>query len=147
MKALIQRVKSGKVSVAGKTIGEIGKGYVILLGVKDGDSEKEVFQLSQKVVTLRIMSDEAGKMNKSILDVGGEILIISQFTLYADTSGGRRPSFIAAAKPEVAHTLYVQFIDELKRLGVRNVQTGSFGAYMNVSIENDGPVTILVESN
>ncbi|MBI4991445.1 D-tyrosyl-tRNA(Tyr) deacylase [Candidatus Gottesmanbacteria bacterium] len=146
MKALLQRVLTGKVSISGKVIGEIGKGYVILLGVKTGDSEKEADLMASKIVNLRIMSDENDKMNKSILDVAGEILVVSQFTLYADTTGGRRPSFIKAAKPDVADHLYQYFVDKLKKLGVKNVQTGEFGAYMSVEIVNDGPVTIMLDS-
>lgn len=147
MKALVQRVSLGKVTIEGRTVGEIGKGYVILLGVKDGDSEKEADFLAEKIVNLRIMSDEEGKMNKSILDVKGEILVVSQFTLYADTSGGRRPSFIGAAKPDIAKHIYQYFVDKLKKLGVKNVQTGEFGAYMSVEIVNDGPVTIMLDSD
>lgn len=146
MKALIQRVSHGKVTIENKTVGEIGKGYVILFGVKEGDTEKEVLFLAEKIITLRIMSDENGKMNKSILDISGEILVVSQFTLYADTSGGRRPSFLSAAKPDIAQNLYLQFVDELKKRGAANVRTGQFGAYMTVDIQNDGPVTILLET-
>lgn len=146
MKALIQRVTSGKVSINNKSVGEIGKGYVILLGVKEGDSEKEADLLAGKIVNLRVMSDENDKMNKSILDVSGEILVVSQFTLYADTNSGRRPSFLTAAKPDVAERLYSYFISQLKILGVKNVQTGQFGAYMYVELVNDGPVTIMLDT-
>lgn len=146
MRLLIQRVTSGKVTIENKVIGHIGKGYVIFFGAKDGDTPKDVTTLAQRVSTLRIMSDEEDKMNRSILDVEGEILVVSQFTLYADTSGGRRPSFIHAAKPDVAEKLYGQFIEELKQCGVKNVQTGKFGGYMNVEIQNDGPVTILLDT-
>ena len=147
MRALLQRVSSGKVSLpAGrqgintKVVGEIGKGYVILLGVKEGDL------LAEKVVNLRVMSDKENKMNLAIKDVEGEILVVSQFTLYADLSAGRRPSFVHAAKPEVAKKLYEYFIAKLKSLGIKNVQTGEFGAYMEVVIVNDGPVTIMMDS-
>lgn len=146
MKTVIQRVKQAKVSIDGKTVGEIGRGYAILLGVKEGDTEKEATSLAEKIVNLRIISDEVGKMNRSILDAGGEILAISQFTLYADLSGGRRPSFTQAARPEVSKPLYEFFVSELKRLGVRKVATGEFGADMLVEIENDGPVTIIIDS-
>ncbi|OGG14530.1 D-tyrosyl-tRNA(Tyr) deacylase [Candidatus Gottesmanbacteria bacterium RIFCSPHIGHO2_01_FULL_39_10] len=153
MRALLQRVSSGKVSLpAGrqgintKVVGEIGKGYVILLGVKEGDSEKEADLLAEKVVNLRVMSDKENKMNLAIKDVEGEILVVSQFTLYADLSAGRRPSFVHAAKPEVAKKLYEYFIAKLKSLGIKNVQTGEFGAYMEVVIVNDGPVTIMMDS-
>lgn len=146
MKALIQRVTAGKVRINDKVIGSIEKGYVILLGIKEGDSEKEADLLAEKIINLRVMSDENDKMNLSIKDADGEILVVSQFTLYADTTGGRRPSFIRAAKPELAEKLYLYFIDKLKQLGVKNVQTGEFGAYMTVEIVNDGPVTIMLDS-
>ena len=146
MRALIQRVTSGKVTVKNKVLREIGLVFVILLGVKEGDGEKEVEVLAEKTVNLRVMSDENDKMNKSILDVNGAILVVSQFTLYADTSAGRRPSFINAAKPDVAKELYQYFVDKLKQSGVKNVQTGEFGAYMSVEIVNDGPVTILLDT-
>lgn len=146
MRTLIQRVTKAKVTINEKVVGQINnKGYVIFLGVKTGDSEKEVDLMVSKVVNLRIMSDENDKMNKSILEVDGEILVVSQFTLYADTTGGRRPSFIQAAKPDVAKHLYQYFVDKLKKLGVKNIQTGEFGAYMSVEIINDGPVTIMVD--
>jgi len=146
MKVLIQRVTSSKVTIGGKVVGQIGKGYVLLFGAKEGDSEEEADILAEKLVNLRIMSDETNKMNRSILDVGGEVLVVSQFTLYADTSGGRRPSFIHTAKPEQANSLYLYFIERLKKLGIKNVQTGEFGAYMIVEIVNDGPVTIMLET-
>lgn len=147
MRALIQRVSSGKVSIEGKIVGEISKGYVILLGVKEGDSGKETDFLAEKIVNLRVMSDSENKMNLSIKEIDGEILVVSQFTLYADTTSGRRPSFITAAKQETANKLYLYFIDKLKKLGVKNVQTGEFGAYMTVEIINDGPVTIMMETD
>ena len=145
MRVIIQRVAYGKVSIAGSLKGEISKGYVILLGVKVGDTEKEALQLADKVVKLRIMEDGDGKMNLSILDTKGEILVISQFTLYGDASGGRRPSFIQAARPEVSKPLYELFVSELKRLGIEKVETGEFGAYMDVEIHNDGPTTIIMD--
>jgi len=146
MRALIQRVTSGKVTSNGKVIGKISKGYVILVGVKVGDSEKEAKLLAEKTVNLRVMSDQNDKMNLSIKDADGEILVISQFTLYADITGGRRPSFINAARPDTANKLYLYFVDKLKELGVKNVQTGEFGAYMTVEIVNDGPVTIMLDT-
>ena len=146
MKGLIQRVTNGKVSINGKVISQIGTGYVILLGVSEKDTEKEADLLAEKTVNLRIMSDEQDKMNRSILDIGGEILVVSQFTLLSDTTGGRRPSFIKAAKRDLANKLYLYFVDKLKNLGVTNVQTGEFGAYMSVEIINDGPVTILLDT-
>lgn len=146
MRALIQRVASGKVTINNKLKSVIGKGYVILLGVKEGDSEKEADLLAEKLVNLRVMSDENDKMNKSIIDVGGDILVVSQFTLYADTTTGRRPSFLSAAKPDVAERLYDHFVHQLKELGVKSVQTGQFGAYMSVKLVNDGPVTIMLDT-
>lgn len=147
MRALIQRVTSGKVSIDGKLKDAINKGYVILFGVKEGDGEKEAQLLAEKTVNLRVMSDENDKMNLSIKDVAGDILVISQFTLYADTTGGRRPSFIKAANPQLASQLYLSFVDQLKKLGVKKVVTGEFGAYMSVEIINDGPVTIILDTD
>lgn len=147
MRVVLQRVSSAHVSICGKIIGQIQKGYVLLLGVKDGDSEKEVDLLVQKIIHLRVMSDDAEKMNKSILDVNGEVLVVSQFTLYADLSSGRRPSFMQAAKPEDAKKLYQYFINKLKISGIQKVQTGEFGANMEVQIINDGPVTIVLDSD
>lgn len=145
MRALVQRAAAGSVDVAGERIGEIGKGLVILLGVTHSDTEKDAAFLAEKCMNLRIFKDDAGKMNRSLLDVGGEALIISQFTLYGDASHGRRPSFTEAARPEVAIPLYEKFVELCRGYGVR-VATGRFGAEMLVSIRNDGPVTILAES-
>lgn len=145
MRAIIQRVKKSKVSIEGKTIGEIEKGLTVLLGVSDTDTEKECDYLADKLINLRIFEDDCGKMNRSLLDIQGEILIISQFTLYADCKKGRRPSFVKAARPEKAIPLYERFIQHFQNLGV-STQTGKFGADMLVSIENDGPVTIFLDS-
>ena len=145
MRALVQRAAAGSVDVAGERIGEIGKSLVILLGVTHSDTEKDAAFLAEKCMNLRIFEDDAGKMNRSLLDVGGEALIISQFTLYGDASHGRRPSFTEAARPEVAIPLYEKFVELCRGYGVR-VATGRFGAEMLVSIRNDGPVTILAES-
>ena len=145
MRALVQRAAAGSVDVAGERSGEIGKGLVILLGVTHSDTEKDAAFLAEKCMNLRIFEDDAGKMNRSLLDVGGEALIISQFTLYGDASHGRRPSFTEAARPEVAIPLYEKFVELCRGYGVR-VATGRFGAEMLVSIRNDGPVTILAES-
>ena len=145
MRALVQRAAAGSVDVAGERIGEIGKGLVILLGVTHSDTEKDAAFLAEKCMNLRIFEDDAGKMNRSLLDVGGEALIISQFTLYGDASHGRRPSFTEAARPEVAIPLYEKFVELCRGYGVR-VATGRFGAEMLVSIRNDGPVPILAES-
>jgi D-tyrosyl-tRNA(Tyr) deacylase len=144
MRALIQRVKSGKVSVDGRTVAGIGPGLVILLGIGQGDTEDQARFLAEKIASLRIFEDEAGKFNRSILDTGGAALLVSQFTLFADTGKGRRPSFSAAASPEVAAPLVERFADLLRAQGVPT-QTGIFGAHMQVGIENDGPVTIWLE--
>lgn len=143
MKALIQRVAMGSVSIDGKITGKIGRGYVVLLGVKDGDTKENARFLANKTVNLRIFPDENQLMNHSIQDINGEILIISQFTLYADTRKGNRPGFSNAAKPELAKQLYELYVDSLRaELGGHRIATGSFGAMMSVTIVNDGPVTI-----
>ena len=147
MKAVIQRVSRAKVTVDGEVSGEINQGYLILLGVVEGDGEEKMKLLAKKTAELRIFRDENDKMNLSLLDVGGEALVVSQFTLCADVSHGRRPSFIGSAKPDKANELYLKFCDELRALGVKNVQTGVFGAHMEVSLLNDGPVTILFNTD
>lgn len=144
MRALIQRVSYGKVSVAGKITAEINQGFVILLGVGHGDDLSKAEYLADKTVNLRVFEDEVGKMNLSLLEVGGKAIVVSQFTLYADTNRGRRPSFINAAVPEVASPLVDQFAQMLRDRGVPTGQ-GVFGAEMGVEIHNDGPVTILLE--
>lgn len=144
MRALLQRVSRGRVSVEGETLAEIGHGLVILLGVGRGDTESQASWLAQKCAGLRIFEDEDGKTNLSILDVGGEALVVSQFTLYADTRKGRRPSFIYSAPPEEAEPLVERFAKLLADRGVPT-QTGRFGAHMLVEIDNDGPVTIMLE--
>lgn len=145
MRALVQRVQKGSVTVDDNVIGQINHGLVILLGVKDGDTEAAAEYLAQKIVNLRIFQDENGKFNRSALDVGAELLAISQFTLYADTRRGRRPGFSEAARPEVSIPLYEKFVDYLKSSGL-TVETGEFGAHMIVEIINDGPVTIMLDS-
>ena len=145
MRALVQRVSYARVKVAGETVGEIGAGLLILLGVAAEDTEKEAAFVADKCANLRIFEDEAGKMNLSLLDTGGAALIISQFTLYGDASHGRRPSFSAAAPPELAEPLYLKFAELMKNAGVP-VATGRFRAEMAVELCNDGPVTIMVES-
>ena len=147
MKSVIQRVSRAKVTVDGEVSGEIDQGYLILLGVVEGDGEEEMKLLAKKTAEIRIFRDENDKMNLSLLDVGGEALVVSQFTLCADVSHGRRPSFIGSAKPDKANELYLKFCDELRALGVKNVQTGVFGAHMEVSLLNDGPVTILFNTD
>ncbi len=144
MRLLIQRVSKASVIVEGQIISEIGKGLLILLGVGHGDSEEQTTFLAEKTANLRIFEDEQGKTNLSILDVKGEAIVVSQFTLYADTRKGRRPSFIDAALPEVAEPLVNRFTELMRGHGVPT-QTGKFGAHMEVKIHNDGPVTIWLE--
>ena len=144
MKAVIQRVSRGSVTVEGKIVSEIGKGLLILLGIGPADTMGVVEQMAQKIVHLRIFEDEEEKMNLSLLDVKGEALVVSQFTLYADTSRGRRPSFINAAKPDLAEPLVTSFAHQMASLGVPT-QMGVFGARMEVELVNDGPVTIVLE--
>ena len=144
MRALIQRVKTGKVSVDGHTVAEIAHGLVILLGIGQADSPEQARFLAGKIASLRIFEDEQGKINQSILDSNGAAIVVSQFTLYADTRKGRRPSFTEAAAPEVAAPLVELFATILRELGIPT-QSGVFGAHMLVKIENDGPVTIWME--
>ncbi|MBR2358275.1 MAG: D-tyrosyl-tRNA(Tyr) deacylase [Lentisphaeria bacterium] len=144
MKLIVQRVRSASVKVDDKIVGEIGKGLMTLVGFTHTDTPETVKYLADRAVKLRIFEDENGKMNRSLLDVNGAMLIVSQFTLYGDTVHGRRPGFDAAAKPDVAIPLYEQFIEEVKAFGV-NVDTGIFGAEMLVALENDGPVTFTLE--
>ena len=144
MKAVLQRVRRGRVSVDDRTVAEIGRGLVILLGVGQGDTESEARWLAEKCAVLRVFEDTEGKTNLSILDVEGEAIVVSQFTLHADTSKGRRPSFIKAADPKIAEPLVTHFAEHLAAQGVPT-QLGVFGAHMLVEIENDGPVTILLE--
>lgn len=146
MKAVIQRVKYSNVVVDGKEIGAVNQGLMVLLGVENGDTQAEADKLVKKIPVLRIFEDENGKMNLSCLDIDGEILVVSQFTLCADCSHGRRPSFIASAPPDEANRLYEYFVDKLRLSGVKKVATGEFGADMKVSLLNDGPVTIILES-
>ena len=145
MRACIQRVREAQVETDGQVIGRIGPGLVVLLGVAEGDGEGEVRWLADKIVTLRIFSDAEGKMNRSLLDIQGEMLVVSQFTLLGDCRKGRRPSFIAAARPEQADPLYQQFCQRVQGQGVQ-VATGQFAAHMQVALVNDGPVTLLVET-
>jgi len=145
MISLIQRVTKATVNIKNKEFSSISKGYVILLGIFEEDNETDVKKLVDKIVGLRIMSDKDNKMNHSIKDIGGEVLLVSQFTLCADVSGGRRPSFIKAKNPEGAEKLYELFAKQLGNNGIK-VKTGSFGDYMEVEIFNDGPVTIILDS-
>ena len=146
MKAILQRVKIAKVEVDGEVVGEIGKGFLVLLGVAREDDQREAEVLADKIAGLRVFTDENDKMNLSLADIGGEVLVISNFTLCADCSHGRRPSFIAAARPEQAEPLYEYFSQRLRDAGVKKVAQGIFGADMAVSLLNDGPVTIDINS-
>lgn len=145
MRLVIQRVNNAKVSVDGKVVGEIGKGLFVLVGVKKGDTVKNAEILAQKLLKLRVMSDKEDKMNLTVSDVDGSFLVVSQFTLYADTSGGNRPSFIDAALPDSAKEIYEYFIAKLKDGGA-SVENGEFGSYMKIESDLDGPVTIILES-
>ncbi|MDO3409013.1 D-aminoacyl-tRNA deacylase [Saccharibacillus sp. CPCC 101409] len=145
MKLVIQRCKQASVSVDGSVVGRIDEGLVILVGVTQSDTEKDALYLADKAAGLRIFEDEAGKMNRSVEDIGGKVLSVSQFTLYGDTRKGRRPSFTAAARPEPALALYEAFNKALRARGL-TVETGVFGAMMDVSLVNWGPVTLIVES-
>ncbi|MDQ7844373.1 MAG: D-aminoacyl-tRNA deacylase [Armatimonadota bacterium] len=144
MRAVVQRVSRARVRVGEEVVGEIGRGYAVLLGVHVDDTEAQAAALAEKVAHLRVFDDEAGKLNRSILDVGGAVLSVSQFTLYGNTEKGRRPSFIAAAPPERAEALYHVFNERLRALGVP-VATGRFRAVMSVEIHNEGPVTLMLE--
>lgn len=145
MRVVVQRSKEAYVEVQGKTVGRIDHGLVLLVGIKHDDTLEDIQYVANKIVNLRVFEDEQGKMNRSLLDAGGAILSISQFTLYGDTRKGRRPSFIDAAKPEKANELYKAFNEILREKGVI-VETGSFGAMMDVHLTNDGPVTLILES-
>lgn len=148
MKALIQRVAEASVTIDGEKVSEIGKGFLILFSVTHTDTEKLVDELVKKTVALRIFDDEYGKTNKSIVDVGGSVIVVSQFTLYADTEHGNRPGFSTAARPELAEPLYELFVAKLReRLGNDRVGTGRFGADMKVRLLNDGPFTVMLERN
>ena len=145
MRAVIQRVKNAEVKIDGKIVGKIGKGLLVLLAVHQDDTEDKIERLATKIINLRIFADKDDKMNLSIKDVGGEILVVSQFTLYGDISKGNRPSFIESAKPDKAVPYYEKFVEKIKTSGLKTA-TGKFGAMMEVSLTNDGPVTIVVES-
>lgn len=144
MKAVLQRVSKASVTVDGNIVGAVDRGLMILVGVEQGDNERDSAFLARKAAEMRIFPDEEGKMNRSLTDVGGQALVISQFTLIADWKKGRRPSFIKAAPPEEGNRLYEHFMQELRGLGV-HVEKGVFGAHMDVMLVNDGPVTILLE--
>jgi D-tyrosyl-tRNA(Tyr) deacylase len=145
VKALLQRVTGASVSIDGEIVGKIGQGLVVLVGVAEGDTEKDVQYLVQKTAGLRIFADEEGRFNLSALDIKGELLLVSQFTLLADTKKGRRPSFTGAAPPEQAEALFDRFVEQARATGMK-VETGRFQQYMQVEIHNDGPVTIMLDS-
>lgn len=145
MRAVLQRVTRSKVVVDGEIVGSIGKGLNVLLGISKDDTMEDIPYLKDKIINLRIFEDEEGKMNRSLLDVGGEILLISQFTLYGDCRKGRRPNFMDALGGDEAKKIYDEFVKSLKETGIK-VETGIFGAHMEVTIDNDGPVTLIVES-
>jgi D-aminoacyl-tRNA deacylase len=146
VRVILQRVSRGSVTVEGRVVGSVDRGYVALVGVTHEDTQAEAELLAKKTATLRVFEDDQGKMNRSALDVGGGVLVISQFTLYADTRGGRRPSFINAARPEIAAPLVDAYAARLRVEGIQRVETGVFGAMMQVEIHNDGPVTILLDT-
>jgi len=145
MRACVQRVTQAAVTIAGEEVGRIARGLVVLLGVAGEDTEADVLQLADKIAGLRIFNDEAGKMNLALADVGGQMLVVSQFTLLGDCSRGRRPSFVAAALPELAERLYEAFVAKVRAAGIE-VATGRFRADMQVSLVNDGPVTLLLDT-
>jgi D-tyrosyl-tRNA(Tyr) deacylase len=146
MRVVIQRVSEAAVKIDGNIVGEISKGLLVLLGIAQEDTEQDALYLIQKLINLRIFSDAGGKMNLSVQDCGGELLVVSQFTLYADTKKGNRPSYIRAARPEHAIPLYEFFLQDLQKQFQGPIQTGQFGADMKVSLINDGPVTIIIDS-
>ena len=145
MRAILQRVSEARVQIDGAIVGEIGHGLLVLLGVTKSDTAEQARWLADKIVSLRIFNDVEGKMNRDVAEVGGDILVVSQFTLYGDCSKGRRPSFIDAAAPETAIPLYEEFINAIKAHGIPTA-TGRFGAMMQVSLINDGPVTLILDS-
>jgi D-tyrosyl-tRNA(Tyr) deacylase len=146
MRAVIQRVSSASVTVDDEITGEIEQGLLVLLGAGEGDEESDLDYVLEKTINMRIFPDEDGKMNLSLLDIDGELLVVSQFTLYGDARKGRRPSFVKAMRPDVAEEMYERFIDRARARGVRKVATGRFGSMMDVRLLNDGPVTILLDS-
>ncbi len=146
MRAVIQRVSQGSVTIEGKIKSSIGKGLMILLGIENADTQEDIDWLAKKIVQMRIFSDAEDKMNLSVKDVGGDIIVVSQFTLHAQTKKGNRPSFIRAARPETAIPLYQSFVDSLEQLLEKKIGTGEFGAMMDVALVNDGPVTIVMDT-
>ena len=147
MRAVLTRVKSASVTVDGKTIGQIGQGFLILLGITHEDTEAQAVKLADKLVGLRIFEDEDGKLNRSAVELGYSALVVSNFTLYGDTSRGKRPSFIHAAKGELAVPCYEKFLEEMSHQGLKDLQHGEFGADMKIDLVNDGPVTIVIDTD
>jgi len=146
MRAVVQRASSASVAAGGRTVGSIGQGLVVLLGIAASDGDTEVRWLADKLAHLRVFADDEGRMNRSVVEVGGEALVVSQFTLFGDVSRGRRPSFVAAARPEHAEPLYESFCKALAEAGVRAVARGVFRTHMDVTLVNDGPVTLVVDT-
>ncbi|MCF8303106.1 MAG: D-tyrosyl-tRNA(Tyr) deacylase [Bacteroidales bacterium] len=146
MRALIQRVTEASVDIEGKTIGKIGNGLLVLLGIEDADNEQDIEWLSAKIAKLRVFDDDDGVMNRSVVDVDGKVLLVSQFTLHASVKKGNRPSYIRASKPDVAIPLYEKFKAQLEKDTGKPVETGEFGAMMDISLVNSGPVTIFIDS-
>ena len=147
MRVVVQRVKASRVEIDGQVAGEIGQGLMVLLGITEGDTKEHCAFLVDKLIHLRIFTDEQEKMNLSLADIDGEVLIVSQFTLYGDCKKGRRPSFIAAARPQTAIPLYEYFVEVARQSGVKKVATGRFGADMQVYLQNDGPVTLMLDTD
>lgn len=145
MRIVLQRVSRASVTIDGEVVGRVGRGFLLLVGFREGDDEETLRWMAEKVVGLRLFNDEAGKMNLGLEDVGGGLLVVSQFTLYGDTRRGRRPSFIEAARPEIAIPLYERFVEILREILPGRVETGEFGAMMDVELVNDGPVTLILE--
>lgn len=146
MKTVIQRVSEASVSIAGEKVADIQQGLLVLLGIENADTQADIVWLCRKIANLRIFNDETGLMNLSVKDINGQVIVVSQFTLHASTKKGNRPSFIKAAKPDVAIPLYEKFVEEMQSFMKTKVQTGEFGANMQISLINDGPVTIVIDS-
>jgi len=146
MKAVLQRVSSASVTISEKIVAQIDNGLLVLVGIEDADSQEDIHWLSQKIVNLRIFGDENEVMNLSVKDIQGDIIVVSQFTLHANTKKGNRPSYIKASKPEIAIPLYENFVQQMELELVKKIQTGKFGADMKVALVNDGPVTIIIDS-
>ena len=146
MKAVIQRVSKASVTINDEKVADIKTGLLVLLGIVEEDTQEDITWLTNKIANLRVFPDENGVMNKSLIEIDGEIIVVSQFTLHASTKKGNRPSYIKAAKPEVAIPLYQNFVSELEKTTSKNIQTGEFGAMMDVALVNDGPVTIIIDT-